>query len=491
MRVYEDLNVWIGPEVIQVSSSWGEAGTRNTVQDLIHKLPISLDNLLRQRSIEKHSRQAVGIALFDILFNAKTLDILDETIQLAAHQDRGVRIILDMSTAPQDVLDLPWEWLFDQRKKLFLVTSSKTLLVRYARQADLFHQVAPPVPPLRLLFTAAAPQDLPQLPVNKVQQIIENVFSNLKNNGIVEYEVLPSTTIETFVEHLNKGWNIVHLMGHGYRSTEYGQMSYSFEDDHHAAAAASADELTALFKNRNIQLVILDACYSATLAPALVRMGIPWVIGLNYPVSHEDSNMFLRTFYSAMIDGFVIDQAVAEGRKSLFLTSQSESISWGSIVVYASDLQTTLFRYLGEELASHMTHAGEVIYTGGGVATKSGVTAVTGDYISGVNIASTSSLPKDQLFGGTITKEPQRAGMDRTALKQYLRRLEKTIVTNRALSSSQRLEGFAVLEKLERSLAVEQPDQVEVRKLCNRLSMLNMEVADASRAIWSLVFDEN
>ena len=64
---------------------------------------------------------------------------------------------------------------------------------------------------------------------------------------------------------------------------------------------------------------------SAGVAQCLVRQGLPAVIARHFAVSGEATAMLTWAFFAAVADGFSIDAALAEARKTLFIQGTAMS----------------------------------------------------------------------------------------------------------------------------------------------------------------------
>jgi hypothetical protein len=90
-----------------------------------------------------------------------------------------------------------------------------------------------------------------------------------------------------------------------------------------------------------LRLAILNACEGARAsrsdpfagaAQSLVLKGIPAVIAMQFEVSDDAAITLAHGFYSALADGFPVDAALAEARKSVF--ARGNAVEWGTPVLY-------------------------------------------------------------------------------------------------------------------------------------------------------------
>ena len=90
--------------------------------------------------------------------------------------------------------------------------------------------------------------------------------------------------------------HIIHFSGHG-----AGETGLCFEDETGKQQLVTGEALAGLFKqfNRQIECVLLNACYSEEQAKAIVQH-IDYVIGMNKPIGDKAAIEFAVGFYDAL-----------------------------------------------------------------------------------------------------------------------------------------------------------------------------------------------
>ena len=113
---------------------------------------------------------------------------------------------------------------------------------------------------------------------------------------------------------------IVHFSGHG---SETGEIYLT--DDNHNLKPVNTIALKSLFHlfNKNIQVVVLNACYSELQAVAIAEE-IDTVIGMQTEVSDEAAIIFAASFYRAIGFGCSVQEAFDQGKTSLLLENIPE-----------------------------------------------------------------------------------------------------------------------------------------------------------------------
>ena len=172
-----------------------------------------------------------------------------------------------------------------------------------------------------ILFLAANPSDAPQLNLN--QEFVQ-IYSNVQNSTL-NVRTEPATTASLLqTALLNYKPRFVHFSGHG---TAAGGSNQTSDDDTNRAIGkipqtsvntsgiylldpkgakkfVSGVALANLFgiclRKFQIELVILNACYSEEQAQAIFNAGIPYVIGMNTAIPDATAIEFSTGFYRSL-----------------------------------------------------------------------------------------------------------------------------------------------------------------------------------------------
>lgn len=114
---------------------------------------------------------------------------------------------------------------------------------------------------------------------------------------------------------------ILHFCGHG---SQQGQLL--FEDQNRVSKPVPGPALAELFSffSKNLQCVLLNACYSAEQAKAISRH-IPYVIGMRQRIGDSTALQFSRGFYDALGAGRNFEEAFHFGRTSVLLEGLEEA----------------------------------------------------------------------------------------------------------------------------------------------------------------------
>ncbi len=283
--------------------------------------------IIRRSAAGEHVQQArvLGTALFEQLLAGELLASFRESRKaLPVGQYLRVRLRL-----PASLVSLPWELLFDPRDEQFLALAPDLVLVRYPELP------APVTPlhldgPLRVVFVAASPRDLPPLDIDQeLNRILAALKGPTARNQIVLDVVRGPDTLGQLRTRLREPAHVVHFLGHGEIDTTNGEGILLFEDPDGAAEAINAELLRVqLQRQRGLtQLVVLNACLGAlpagndpfsSVGTALLRASVPAVIAMQFAIPDDVAIDLARVFYGELAAGTPVDLAVNETRMQLY-----------------------------------------------------------------------------------------------------------------------------------------------------------------------------
>lgn len=265
-------------------------------------------------------------ALFDTKENAEGIKVLGALEDRVADAE-GIEIQLDLSQTPE-LSAIPWEAAYLRSKERFLACATNSNIVR---RLDAQSDLPPPIEkPIRILVVAANPYK--DLKTNVELGNIEKRIDKLIKRGADQYEIktLPATTREEFRDTL-ADWqpHIIHYIGHSSFRDGMGYLYFENEEGgEEGSDRVSADTLRNMLINDRPWLVVLNSCESGAtskeqpmggVAQSLLgRLNIPFVIGMQQPVSDDAAICFSRAFYGALTeDEHTIADAVTIGRNAI------------------------------------------------------------------------------------------------------------------------------------------------------------------------------
>ena len=371
MITYDDFDILIGPafggfhQVTVTKSSAGTGGGgrfSESLPSVVAGATLSSpddDAATRGRLRESPETTAPkllrpdekGEHLFGALFAGKILDLYRQSAGSSGRAGNRLRVRLQFDLDDPTVAriaTLPWELLYDESQRSFLVRSSDITVVRglSTRMSGAAIDLKPVSGPVRVLLVMADPTGTLNLKAERAG--IEREFAALMSGDAagsrprrdIQTTFLEAATFQELTELLRKeDFHIIHFMGHGDFDAEHqGQLRF------HDEWRSGQDLADVLRKEKDTRLVTLNACRTAEssgaagvdpfagVAQALVMAGIPAVIAMQFPVSDRAAIAFAGCLYSELGAGQPIEDAVDAGRMAI--VGQSKGIEWATPILF-------------------------------------------------------------------------------------------------------------------------------------------------------------
>lgn len=247
---------------------------------------------------------------------------------LAVSQVSGEPLRVRLLLAPSDrcLHSLAWETVRDPSTGLPLATSQRTIFSRTVGSRDWRPVTVGTLGTLRAVIAVASPQGLD--PIDASGEI-ERARQAL---GMVHVEpplTHGSATLETLVERLQEGYDILYLVCHG--TFADGEAALWLESANGEAQRLPGAALVSRIAGlpRPPILIVLASCYSAAgaaaaLGPALAAAGVPAVLAMHDRISQETVTGFMPVFFRELMRDGEIDRAAAAARAAV----QSRDDAW-------------------------------------------------------------------------------------------------------------------------------------------------------------------
>lgn len=307
------------------------------------------------RQTFKRSPLELGKQLFQSIFKEAVGQLFFESWGEVRSQGKGlrIRIHIDPENSPR-IAALPWEYLYNSRKRHFLSLNRKTPIVRYLEvQAPTSREIIKSE--IRILVIISSPNNWPELDLSREEASIRLALEGSKN--IVLDFLRPATPHKLHKRLIEWEPHIIHYMGHGTFNPDTGEGSLLLVDDGNNPHSVNGKQLGNLLLNTpSMRLAVLNACQSANLsrergldpfsgvATSLVMAGLPAVVAMQFPISDEAALAFANGFYSQLSQGESIERAVSIGRETLHLSIRS-SQEWGTPVLFIRTSDGHLFEF--------------------------------------------------------------------------------------------------------------------------------------------------
>jgi len=316
--------------------------TEEGLENFVLKIGRPRRSSRRADSPETEAVKAFGGKLFEAVFQDDIHTCFRGSLDEATRQEMGLRLRLRLADAPE-LVDVPWEYLYhNSTLNRFLCLSVETPLVRYLDLPERIRSLTVK-PPLRILVMISSPTDYPRLEVEQEWARLNEALADLKRRGLVELHRLDRASLMTLQKQLRQDeYHVFHFVGHGGIDKQSKEGVLILENENGLSNSVSGQELgTLLHDERTLRLALLNACEGARnarsdpfagVAQSLLQQGIPAVIAMQFEVTDEAAITLAHQFYDALADGYPVDAALTEARKSIF--AQLKNVEWGTPVLY-------------------------------------------------------------------------------------------------------------------------------------------------------------
>jgi ligand-binding sensor domain-containing protein len=289
--------------------------------------------------------ETLGTALYRALLGPEMRQHLAE--QTRRHH---LRLRLSFAEGESTLDELPWEFLHGGDGLGFLGTNPRTALARFQQPPEA--RGGPRLKtrlPLRILVMVADAPNLPSLDIDRERTMLASLSDAPGRRFRVDFE--SEATLARLQAGLEKGYDVVHFIGHG-DVDEEGAFVYMLDPRGNEALVTPSDLARAIRGAAVLpKLVLFNACNTAAaggnelgMAPVLMRdANLSAVIGMQYPVSDEAAARFTEGFYNALIHHGQVDYAVAQGRKAIAASENTTPRDWACPVLYAQVADGIIF----------------------------------------------------------------------------------------------------------------------------------------------------
>jgi hypothetical protein len=296
--------------------------------------------------------ETFGGQLFDAVFSRDIYELYRTACQRVDDRNGGIRLVLSLRNAPE-LLDVPWEFLFD--RPYWLSLRRRTPVVRVLELARVRNPVRVDGQ-LRILGMVSSPLGYPSLDVRAERQVIDNALAPLVEQGLAEVVWLPTASLPALNRALmSDEFHIFHYVGHAGFDRSSNEGVLVLEDSEGNVDEVSGANLgTILCDHRSLRLAVINACEGARAAPddpftgvatSLAEREIPAIVAMQYEITDTAALVFAQAFYGSLVERKEpVDVAVADARKALF-ADDPESLEWGTPVLFMRRHDVSLFEF--------------------------------------------------------------------------------------------------------------------------------------------------
>ena len=311
--------------------------------------PVALTRLLRNLE-RKHTTsrdlRSLGMALSNMLLPRMVREMLLASLA-SVDCDCGLRLRLVLDDLR--VANMPWEYVFlsplngEECPYGFLALDPRISIVRHEAIPILPGSVAARLP-LKLVVGFASPAQFPKLDLAAEREYIEKALDGVEEINVTFVEHLTMSSLESACH----GAHMFHFAGHGSFVWEDGGQTCGsglifLEDAGGDTLPFPVEKLALTLRGAGVRMVFLGGCETGRrdgvnawsgVAPALMRVGIPAAVAMQYAVFDDAAIAFARRFYQALSAGLSLDEAVVAGRLSILNLGGENDAEWGVPVLY-------------------------------------------------------------------------------------------------------------------------------------------------------------
>lgn len=261
-------------------------------------------SMIRGFGADQQARLQLGATLANVFLKP----FLEATLALAG-SEKGQLLICSEDL---EYLRLPWELLPGPENRC-LVAGGRWRILRSARASLLPRASGLPAPPLRILFCACAPTDLPPIEFEQEEEAMLRFASELRDR--VHLEIVETGAFEDVARHISElKPQIVHLAGHTILKGRMGH--FVFENDRGLSDVRPVPEIAgALFFEKGVRLLYLTDLSSAhagalALCHSLTATNhVPTAVAWSGRISEGEGAAFTRGFYQRLAQAEPVDSA--------------------------------------------------------------------------------------------------------------------------------------------------------------------------------------
>lgn len=160
---------------------------------------------------------------------------------------------------------------------------------------------------MRILFLAANPRSTTRLDLEEELRSLEIELRGVKHRDKIVCKARHAVRPDDLIRYVREDKpNVLHFSGHG---TPEGII---LRNDTGGDTSVAGKALERFLKDRGVELVVLNSCYSEHQAQA-IRGAVKTVVGTTDSVVDEAARRFAVAFYRTLGDGFSVKEAFRDG----------------------------------------------------------------------------------------------------------------------------------------------------------------------------------
>jgi hypothetical protein len=281
--------------------------------------------------------RTIGRTLSDLVFGVRDVLSLFQQARGAAGR-AGAQLLVRILAAPDEIAAIPWEVMLDpQTEGDFLTMARDVHVVRGGRSRTYPVRSEPIEPPLNMLIVLSNPltsedggQADTAFDLYQERRALLEELSPLEDRGLLSIAIEDRPTVESIRARIAAragGFHLLHYVGHAQPS------GLRLEYANGRGRLVESGGFTALLQQMpDLRLAVFAGCETArapgepgtdawpgplSIADHCVRDACPLVIGMQAVLPFGTNRLFTRFFYSALIAGHPVAEALRLSRLAI------------------------------------------------------------------------------------------------------------------------------------------------------------------------------
>ncbi|MBK9053115.1 MAG: CHAT domain-containing protein [Chloroflexi bacterium] len=338
--VYADLEIYIMPK----TAKGYPVQIRNEGREFPKGyLPLEIEAWLASKNPERDGEQLYQMLLAD----GAVRDAWVES--RGRNANRRIRVRID-EDAPE-LHTLPWEIMREKTAGVITKTVAADSRTPFSRYLAGPWEPGQPVRarPLKILVAVANPTGLERFNLQPVdveleQSIIREALAGISPQALQITYLETPVTLSRIEAELQKGYHILHMVGHGFFNKDKGTGFFYMADKENKVQPVNEDKFAEMM-GRQVQvpqLVFLTSCQTAVrnpadafrgFAPKLVMAGVPAVVAMQDLVGVAAAQVLEGAFYRRLMAHGRVDLACNEARAQVL--SENLPSGWNVPVLFS------------------------------------------------------------------------------------------------------------------------------------------------------------
>ena len=274
--------------------------------------------------LDSEVQEEFGERIFNSLFSDERDKELYESYE-RLKADEGLRLQLELADDPH-LWRIPWELVYGGPEIGFMAAAAPRTLFSRVVPTRLRRRLSQLQFPLKMLVVMSEPPGV-DVGCKQEEELLWSVLRPFREKQLVSIDIRWNPSPYEFQQWTSENsYHIVYFSGIDARMSGFGEGIVLVEEQ--KPRYVEVNELCAVFRGQNtVRLVILNTCLTAeVVSPAIVRSGVPSVVGMQYPFDARAGTVFPKYFFTTLFGSeplFAVDLAVAQARTAFYVDEKN------------------------------------------------------------------------------------------------------------------------------------------------------------------------